>query len=59
MRGQDKLSAAVAERMGQVKAVEHYQGKAEAERQKLVTAQKTAEDVQNEFQVAAARRSFL
>ncbi len=38
--------------MAQVKAVEHYRGKAEAERQKLVTAQKTAEDVQNEFEVS-------
>ncbi|PIL22905.1 hypothetical protein GSI_15601 [Ganoderma sinense ZZ0214-1] len=53
----DNLSAAVAERMAQVKAVEHYQGKAEAERQKLGTAQKTAEDVQKEFEDWTAKAS--
>ena len=56
MCGQDKLSAAVAERMAQVKAVEHYQGKAEAERQKLATVQVTAGDVQKEFEVTETVR---
>ena len=42
--------------MAQVKAVEHYQGKAEAERQKLATVQVTAGDVQKEFEVTVTVR---
>ena len=48
---QAKLTAAVTSRMRDDQAIEHYKAKAEAERQKLTVAEKTAEDVQEEFKV--------
>ena len=51
---QEKVQNAVTARMAESKAIEHYQGKADAERQKLAVAQQTADDVQQEFEVWAA-----
>ncbi|TBU45032.1 P-loop containing nucleoside triphosphate hydrolase protein [Dichomitus squalens] len=51
----DELANAVAARIHGNGVIDHYKAKAEAERQKLATAEKTAEDVQEEFESWTAK----
>ena len=49
----DRLSAAVTERMQADHSIQHYQARADAEREKLKAAEEAANDVQAEFEVSS------
>ena len=49
---QNRLEAAVTDRMRQDQHITHYKGKADAEREKLKVAEEAAADVQKEFEVS-------
>ncbi len=54
---QDQITTVVTDRMREDQLIQHHKNKAEAEREKLKTAEEAAKDVEAEFEVCVCVRS--